>query len=150
MLCLRCVVVLAVVNAAVALVVGTATGALAWGVVVALLAALVACIPVALVGYPAGLLTAGLLRRTEHEWVHVVVFAAVGAVLAPLIMTAWHSGVEIGAAAAVEGAIGAGGARWWSGRAHLRVATRPARAPRREPEDALVEAQLEERTDRRE
>ncbi|ROS23187.1 hypothetical protein [Cellulomonas sp. PhB150] len=148
MLCLRCVVVLAAVNGVVALVLGTVTGALGWGLVVVLLAALVACVPIALVGYPAGLLTAWLLRRSEREWVHVLVFAVVGAVLPPLVMTAWHSGVDTGAAAVAEGAIGAGGARWWSGRAHARAATRPARAPRPEPEDALVEAQLEDRTDR--
>ena len=84
---------------------------------------LVACVPVWLVGFPAGVLTAHLLRKVTREWVHVAVFALVGAVLSVTILgmlgllrgELWFTAVG-----AAEGFVGAGVARWWSGRGQAR------------------------------
>ena len=129
-LCARCLVVLVVVNAGVAVAWGATQGTS--GVLVALyffvLAIPVALVPIAVVGWPAGLLTAHLLRREPREWVHVVVFALVGAVLCLLIigrmwhMTTWSVLSVLGALA--EGAAGAGGGRWWAGHARRRATRR--------------------------
>lgn len=128
-LCLRCLVVLAgttlVGVGIVALAVGEErTGP---GLLVALTylpyALLVAILPVGIVGFPAGLLTARLLAREGREWVHVLVFALVGGALS-VALCAWWGLLEVAAwawlVAAVEGVVGAGGARWWTGRAHAR------------------------------
>jgi len=128
-LCLRCLVVLAGVN-----VVGLGVGAVAVGqertgsgLMVALVylpfALLVAIVPVGVAGFPAGVLTAHLLAGVRREWVHVLVFALVGAVLS-VALCAWWGLFQIAGwswlVAAAEGAVGAGGARWWTGRARAR------------------------------
>lgn len=87
------------------------------------MALVVACVPVGLVGIPAGLVLVNLLQSSSREWVHVAAFAVVGAVLSValcamvnlLAANPWFALV-----AAAEGAIGAGVARWWTGRVHLR------------------------------
>lgn len=87
--CGRCVGVLAIGNVVVPVVGAVATGnAIAAGFVVyvAGLAWMIALVPVALVGWPAGLLTAHLLRGQSRERVHVLVFALVGAVLCPALL----------------------------------------------------------------
>ena len=69
------------------------------------------------------MLTAHLLADERREWVHVLVFALVGGVLSVALFAWW--GV-LGLAgwswvvAFAEGVVGAGGARWWTGRAHAR------------------------------
>jgi len=127
---LRCLAVLAVVNPVALVLWQLATerarlsdlvtpAGLYLGVVVLL----VTCVPVALVGFPAGVLTAHLLRNVTREWVHVVVFALVGAVLSATILgmvgllraDGWLSLVAL-----AEGLVGAGVARWWSGLAQAR------------------------------
>ena len=127
-LCLRCLAVLAAVNGAavvVALLV-SGTGAsddVSAGFYLVFVALVVACVPVGLVGIPAGLVLANLLQSSSREWVHVAAFAVVGAVLSValcamanlLAANPWFALV-----AAAEGAIGAGVARWWTGRVHLR------------------------------
>jgi hypothetical protein len=88
---------------------------------------LVALFPIALAGFPAGVLTAHLLARERREWVHVLAFALVGGVLSVMICSMWGMFVAGGwyvLVAAVEGVVGAGGARWWTGRAHARRARR--------------------------
>jgi hypothetical protein len=88
-------------------------------------AMLVAVVPVGVVGFPAGLLTARLLAGRPPEWVQVLVFALVGAVLSVALCAWWGLFGMVGWAwivAAAEGAVGAGGARWWTGRAHARRA----------------------------
>jgi len=83
--------------------------------------------PVLVVGIPAGLLLARLMRGVPSERVHVAAFALVGAVLAGPVLLLMLARVSSGpivwdelwcvlAIATVEGAIGAGGARWWTGR----------------------------------
>ena len=125
-LCLRCLAVLAAVNAVVLLAIQAVTSpssVTASGLYIAVVALLVAAVLVALVGFPAGLLTAHLLRNVTREWVHVVVFALVGAGLSVtlcamgnlLAVVGWYALV-----AAAEGAVGAGVARWWTGRVHAR------------------------------
>jgi hypothetical protein len=127
-LCARCLAVLAVVNT-VAVVVGllvSGTDAsnnatvLFYFLAVALF---VACVPIGLVGIPVGMLIADLLRRSSREWVHVSVFALVGAVLSVTLCAMvglldadpWFALI-----AAAEGAIGAGVARWWTGKVRAR------------------------------
>ncbi len=134
-LCLRCVAVLALVNIPTVLVLqaiddasAMAEGGALEGFQFLLLVLLVAAVPVALLGFPAGLLTAHLLRRTDREVVHVTVFALVGAVLS--VVLCQYLGVVSAAGvpaavAAAEGAVGAGGARWWSGRARRRRLATP-------------------------
>lgn len=128
----RCLLILTVVNLPLVLFLGGA-----YLVFVAICAA-----AVLVVGVPAGLVLARLLRGVRAERVHVAVFALVGAVLAWPVLLAVVAvivggGVEWEAApgalviAAAEGAVGAGGARWWSGR-------RPSR-PRPRPSDEEVE-----------
>jgi hypothetical protein len=127
--CVRCAGVLAVVNftlaTAAGLVAGGASGA-GWGFEVVTLAWLFALLPIAVVGWPAGLLTAHLLRRQPSERVHVLVFALVGAVLCPALLVA--GGLPVGSSqwlavlAVAEGALGAGGGRWWTGRVRRRRA----------------------------
>ncbi|GEK22562.1 hypothetical protein CXY01_30820 [Cellulomonas xylanilytica] len=131
-LCVRCVAVLTVVNTVlfvVAVVVSTTldpqAGVSPTAVYILVVGLLVACVPILLVGFPAGVLTAHLLRGSSRERVHVLVFALVGAVLSVTIFATldylsvvpWFTLV-----AAAEGAVGAGGARWWTGRMHARRA----------------------------
>ncbi|WP_456786932.1 hypothetical protein [Cellulomonas sp. P5_C5] len=121
-LCLRCLVVLVAVNPLALLVLlavsgdtETATHILAYLPYVLLVAAF----PVALVGFPAGLLTAHLLAGVPKERVHVLVFALVGGILSPALCAWWGLlGMPAWAwiVAAAEGVVGAGGARWWTGR----------------------------------
>ncbi|MDC7122653.1 hypothetical protein OMK64_14025 [Cellulomonas fimi] len=92
-------------------------------------------VPVALVGWPAGLLTAWLLRRRPREVEHVAVFAAVGAVLALVLLRPWTSGpwpdaLGAGVLVALAGAGGAGGGRWWAGAVLRRRAARGTLADR--------------------
>ncbi|GEL99368.1 hypothetical protein [Cellulomonas terrae] len=130
-LCLRCLGVLVVVNL-VGLVIAYAvqgpaaaseaglTAALAYFPFVGLIAAVL----IAVVGFPAGLLTARALAGTRREWVHVLVFALVGAGLSMTLCASWNLLALSGWAwfvAAAEGAVGAGGARWWTGRTHARA-----------------------------
>jgi hypothetical protein len=132
-LCLRCLAVLTVVNVTAFVVLGVVShlndpvaGVPSSGVYILVVGLLVACVPLALVGFPMGVLTAHLLQGSTREWVHVTVFALVGAVLSVILfamlnffsVVPWYALV-----AAAEGAIGAGGARWWSGRAHARRVT---------------------------
>lgn len=129
-LCLRCMGVLVVVNVVAVVVLAVVTrlqdpaaGIPSIGIYILVVGLLVACVPVALVGFPIGLLTAQLLQGTTREWVHVTVFALVGAVLSVTLMgmfafmqaTPWFALVAL-----AEGALGAGVARWWSGRVEAR------------------------------
>lgn len=131
MLCVRCLAVLVVVNL-VALVVAYAVlgSEVAGGsiVPVALVyfpaVAIIAALLIAVVGFPAGLLTAWALSVQGRERVHVLVFALVGAGLSTALCASWSMVGITGWAwvvAAAEGAVGAGGARWWQGRAHARA-----------------------------
>ena len=91
---------------------------------------LVLALPIAgaviwLVGYPAGVLTAHLLTRSESENVHVLTFAAVGAVLSTALLAIVSRDPVVLGVAALEGALGAGLARLWSGHAHRRGARVP-------------------------
>lgn len=80
----------------------------------------VALVPILVLGWPAGAGLAWLLRDRPREREHVLAFALVGAVLAVVVMAVggatWGSGGVALAVAAVEGALGAGGGRWWAGR----------------------------------
>ena len=129
---LRCLAVLAVVNVTVVAVApllsrspyvwGDQTPVVVYMLVVALV---VACVPVWLVGYPVGILTAHLLRNEPRERVHVAVFALVGAVLSVACFGSLGSIGTFGwvlPAVAAEGAVGAGVARWWSGLVRARRA----------------------------
>ena len=98
-LCLRCLVVLAGVN-----LVGLGIAALAVGqegtgsgLLVALAyfpyVLLVATVPVGVVGFPAGMLTARLLADVSRERVHVLVFALAGAVLSVALCAWWGMGI---------------------------------------------------------
>lgn len=145
LLCVRCFVVLVAVNATV--VVGvqlitdptTLSGS---GVGFLVYVALVAAVPIGVVGFPAGVLTAHLLRRSRSELVHVAVFALVGAVLSVAICLAVGLVDPAGPQAllaAAEGAVGAGGARWWSGWATARRERRPATPTAEQVEDAQLD-----------
>ena len=127
---LRCLAVLAVLNPVGLLVAhllsdpGDVLGSITPGALyLSVVVLLVACVPVWLVGYPVGVLTAHLLQNVTREWVHVLVFALVGAVLSVVILGTlgilrgglWFTGVG-----AAEGFVGAGVARWWSGRVQAR------------------------------
>ncbi|AEE46917.1 hypothetical protein [Cellulomonas fimi] len=138
-LCARCLVVLLAVNvvlapAAVVLLGEPGEDGVPFAVLVAALAVAVAVVPVAVVGWPAGLLLAHLLRGRSREGEHVAAFALVGAVLAPAVLVLgssvppgpWGTGTCVLAAA--EGAVGAGVARWWTGRARRRRWNAAARA----------------------
>ncbi|WP_456846654.1 hypothetical protein [Cellulomonas sp. P5_C6] len=144
-LCVRCFAVLVAVN--VTVVVGfqlitdptTLTGS---GVGFLAYVAMVAAVPIGVVGFPAGLLIARLLRRTRSELVHVAVFALVGAVLSVAICVAVglvDPADPQALLAAAEGAVGAGGARWWSGWATARRARRPATPTAEQVEDAQLD-----------
>ncbi|MCC2315152.1 hypothetical protein [Cellulomonas xiejunii] len=77
-------------------------------------------------GWPGGMLTARLMRRHPSEWRHVAAFAATGAVLgAAVLLVAGFPGTGMAVWAAV-GAVSAGGARAWTGRARRRRAVRQA------------------------
>lgn len=134
LLCVLCLVALAVANlawlvlyvAATALRVAPSGGAgdvseqVAGGIPIMVLAWLVAVVPVALVGWPAGLALAWALRRRAREAEHVVAFAVVGGVLAllllrPTLAGGWTDTVGGAVFALAEGAVGAGGGRWWAG-----------------------------------
>ena len=129
-LCGRCLGVLVVVNViglGIVHAVQGSGGASQSGVTAALVylpaAALVAAALIVVVGFPAGLLTASVLARQSREWVHVLAFALVGATLSVMLCASWSILGTVGwewAVAAAEGAVGAGAARWWSGRAHAR------------------------------
>ncbi|KQY43143.1 hypothetical protein [Cellulomonas sp. Root137] len=129
-LCLRCLAVLSVVNGAALTVFLLAQEAdSSWAAQVPAsiyylgVALIVAAVLIGLAGFPAGVLTARLLDRTTREWVHVAVFALVGALLSVTLCASFGllraSGWTVLVAAA-EGAIGAGVARWWSGRVQAR------------------------------
>ena len=135
MLCLRCAAVLAGVAFLTGVVAALAGGG-GDAVPLACLVALVGVVPIAVVGFPVGLGLAQLLRRVDHEWVHVAAFALVGGAVGAALLAAadW---VLLGLAL---GVVSAGGARWWTGWAHRRVATRPPRPRRVEPEDLLIDA----------
>lgn len=99
------------------------------------LASVVAVVPVAVVGWPVGLLTAWCLRHEAREARHVLVFALVGAGTA---LALWAAGLGGGLDAAalqvlpvfvVEGALGAGAGRWAAGAARRRRARRAVAAP---------------------
>ncbi|KQR07728.1 hypothetical protein [Cellulomonas sp. Leaf334] len=130
-LCARCLAVLVVVNLLGLAVAYAVMGSdvAAGSVVAAALAyfpavATIAALLIAVVGFPAGLLAARLLSGQRREGVHVLVFASVGALLAMTLCGWWGMLGITGWAwfvAAAEGAVGAGGARWWSGRAHARA-----------------------------
>jgi len=141
MLNVRCLVVLAAANSAVAAaallgsclaslgsgggldVLASTLSAGGFAVEALVFAILVACVPIAVVGVPAGVLTSRALRRVTREWGHVLVFGLVGATLAVVLITGAGIGTGIGTApawAALEGLVGAGGARWWSGISYRR------------------------------
>lgn len=92
----------------------------------------VAVVPVVVVGWPLGVLTAWLLTRVRRESRHVLVFAAVGAVAA-VVLARVGATVPAGGATvavlAVEGALGAGGGRLLLGVARRRRAARAAVRP---------------------
>lgn len=93
----------------------------------------VAVVPVLVVGWPLGLLTAWLLAREPREARHVLAFAVVGAVAAVLLglvgVTSTPDSVMLLLLAA-EGALGAGGGRWLLGRSRrARAARRLTREP---------------------
>jgi hypothetical protein len=130
-LCLRCVVVLAGVNAVVWVILATVLAQRVTGSTLLMPLAylpymlLVAAVPVGVVGFPAGLVTARLLARERRERVHVAVFALVGGVLSVALCAWWGILVVTWwpwVIAFAEGVVGAGGARWWTGRAHARRA----------------------------
>ena len=113
----RCLLILTVVNLLLVWFMGGAY----------LLFVVICAVAVLLVGCPVGLVLARLLRGVSAEWVHVTTFAVAGAVLAgPVLATmlrlasdrpiAWAEISGVLAVATVEGALGAGGSRWWSGR----------------------------------
>lgn len=97
------------------------------GVVLAV-ASWIAVAPVLVVGWPLGVMTSWALQRERRESVHVLVFAAVGAVAAVVLGLVGRTLVldaTVALLLAVEGALGAGGGRFLLGRA------RRARAERR-------------------
>ncbi|MEZ0448976.1 hypothetical protein [Cellulomonas sp. ICMP 17802] len=148
-LCLRCVAVLALVNVPLVLAVQLVTdpSALAgqgWSQGVAFLCyvLLVAAVPVLVVGFPAGVLTAHLVRRSRREAVHVGAFALVGAALSVALCVGFGVVQPVSphaVLAALEGAVGAGGARWWSGWARRRRAGRPRTPTDEDVEDAVLD-----------
>lgn len=151
---LRCIAILGVVNLTVFVVVTAAIGgdtdgwlagtAIGFAAGFLPFAVLVACIPVAVIGVPAGLLTGCGLRRAHQEWVHVLVFAVVGAGLSVAIMMALGAGIDAAWWASLEGALGAGGARWWSGATYRRTRRSGAGGTTDEQvEDAAVDAQVQ-------
>ena len=127
-----CALVLVTANAAVGLLlvlVSPVTGGAAavHGVTLAAVS-VVAVLPVLVVGWPLGVLTAWLLRREPHESRHVLVFALVGAVAAVLLGGVGRTSLPdpgLVTLLAAEGALGAGAGRMLLGRA------RRARALRR-------------------
>jgi len=152
MLNLRCMVVLGVVNLVTAVgavfVVGirvlASDGVIAGAAMVVYLVIHVVELPVAIVavgavvagvGIPAGVVAGRALRGEAREWVHVLAFAAVGAVLAAAVSGAVAVAIDVDPGvtaswAALEGLVGAGGARWWSGAADRRS---PRAVPAHEP-----------------
>ncbi|WP_421732786.1 hypothetical protein [Cellulomonas sp.] len=129
-LCLRCLAVLTLVNgAALTVFLLTAEADSPWArqapqtIYYLGVALVVAAVLIGLVGFPAGVLTARLLEKSSREWVHVAVFAAVGALLS-VTLCAWFHLLQVVAwytlVAAAEGAVGAGVARWWTGRVMAR------------------------------
>jgi hypothetical protein len=141
---LRCLAVLAAGNlvlALVALAVGGDPGDEAGAALYILsLALLIAAGVVAVVGFPAGLLVARLLRGRPDR-AHLVGFAAAGAVLAPALvaLVGWRS-AGILAAFAVEGLVGAGAAAAWTLH-RLRVPRLP-RVPRRVPDELIEDEEV--------
>lgn len=126
-----CALVLVVVNSAVGVAALTlpplreAVGSL--GVVLAV-ASWIAVVPVLVVGWPLGVMTAWALQREPREGLHVLVFAVVGAVAAVVLGLVGRTlapDALVTLLLAVEGALGAGGGRFLLGRA------RHARAGRR-------------------
>ena len=74
-----------------------------------------ACVRSRVVGCPAGAADRAVAAARRHEWVHVLVFAVVGAVSAVAIMRRSERRADRrgGPRSRREGAVGAGGARWW-------------------------------------
>jgi len=148
-LCVRCLVVLVAVNVPVIFAVQlvrdpSALAGQGWSQGIAFLCyvLLVATIPVALIGFPAGVVIAHLLRRSRREAVHVGAFAVVGATLSVAICVVLGVVELVGPhslLAALEGAVGAGGARWWSGWTLRRRATRPSAPTDEDVEDAILD-----------
>ncbi|UZN04462.1 hypothetical protein [Cellulomonas sp. S1-8] len=104
-------------------------------------ASFIALVPVLVIGWPLGVLTAGLLRREPRESRHVAVFALVGAVSCVLLCGVGRTyalDAPLVLLAAAEGALGAGGGRFLLGVARRRRARRWADAP--SPVDAVVAA----------
>ncbi|MBD7919579.1 hypothetical protein H9657_15010 [Cellulomonas sp. Sa3CUA2] len=107
---------------------GVWPGAVAFGVMLAV-ASFGALVPVLVVGWPAGVLTAWLLRREPRESRHVVVFAVVGAVAAVLLGLVGRDltpDPAISLLLAAEGALGAGGGRLLVGRSRRALVRRRA------------------------
>lgn len=133
-----CAVVLVAVNVPLGMLLmltgGVWPAAASLGYVLAL-AAFVALVPVAVVGWPVGWLTARVLRPVDRERTHVAAFAGVGAVtsvallVVPTLGGGWPVGVGWGLVLlyAAEGALGAGGGRWLAGRVRRRRADAGAR-----------------------
>jgi hypothetical protein len=129
-LCLRCLAVLSVVNALVLVAfLLTHDGrpgieSLPGGLYFLVVTLVVAGVLIGLVGFPAGVLTARVLERTTRESVHVAAFATVGALLS-VTLCAWFGLLRVvewyALVAAAEGAVGAGVARWWTGRTSART-----------------------------
>jgi hypothetical protein len=137
---LRCLAVLAFGNGVLALIAwafsheaGDESGAVLY---ILSLALLIAAGVVAVVGFPAGLLVARLMRG-RGDGAHLVAYAVAGALLAPALvaLVGWTSpGVLV--AFALEGLAGAGGGAAWT--LHRLRRPRPPRVPRTVP-DELVE-----------
>ncbi|WP_243891247.1 hypothetical protein [Cellulomonas dongxiuzhuiae] len=112
---------------------GVWPGGEAFGVMLAV-ASFGALVPVLVVGWPVGVLTAWLLRREPRESRHVVVFAVVGAVAAVLLGLVGRDLAPdpvISLVLAAEGALGAGGGRLLVGRARRALVRRRAAQPAR-------------------
>lgn len=137
---LRCLAVLAVGNGVLAGVAwafshdaGDESGAVLY---ILSLALLIAAGVVAVVGFPAGLLVARLMRG-RGDGAHLAAFAVAGALLAPALVSlvGWTSpGVLL--TFVLEGLAGAGGGAAWT--LHRLRRPRPPRVPRTVP-DELVE-----------
>ena len=130
MLNLRCWGVLAAANTPVLYGLAVVTdGGIAGVSIILAPALLIAGALILIVGYPAGLITARLLASLNSERVHILAFASAGAALSIALVSPLQLGVAGLLVAALEGALGAGVARLWSGRDYRRRhATVPAPA----------------------
>ncbi|WP_019134866.1 hypothetical protein [Cellulomonas massiliensis] len=143
---LRCLAVLAGGNGVLALVgvaLGSGSGGDDTGAVLYILglALLIAAGVVAVVGFPAGLLVARLLRG-RGDGAHLLAYAVTGAVLAPLLvaLVGWTSPGVLGAFA-LEGLAGAGGGAAWT--LHRLRRPRPPRVPRTVPDELVEDAEAD-------